>query len=136
MNSEIRIEIAELGGDITVQEWQWLINNGPHGNSFTWSQTKGEPPGYVGVEHLERIISEKNANDPDFIYRTRKVVEIALKSSNLNLLLRAIQVGALVGSEKELATITTLIKHNDDLVRKHAKASVFYLKKRFKSLLN
>jgi hypothetical protein len=59
MNSEIRIEIAELGGDITVQEWQWLINNGPHGNSFTWSQTKGEPPGYVGVEHLERIISEK-----------------------------------------------------------------------------
>ena len=132
MNTDIKNEIESLGGDYTEPVWQWLLNNGPHGNDFTWSQTKQEPPGYVGVEHLERIVEEKSINNPTFKVQVTKVINMALKSSNLDILVRAIQIGAVIGTEHELKIISELSAHNNPLVMKNVKACSFYLKKRLK----
>ncbi|MCP3675307.1 MAG: hypothetical protein GY829_12650 [Gammaproteobacteria bacterium] len=129
-------EIENLGGDFTKPEWQWLLNNGPHGTSFTWSQTKSEPAGCVGVELLEEFVQEKSENSDSFRKAAEVMITQALESNNTNILIRAIQVGAVIGSEKELKVISTLTKHPEDLVFKNAKASVFYLKKRLKSQVN
>lgn len=130
MNAEIINEIENIGGDPTKQEWRWLINNGPHGKDFTWSQTKGNPPGYVGIEHLERIIQEKMDTRPAFLEEAQEMVALALKSSNSTVLLRAIQVSGVVGSAKELKIISGLVTHIEPLISSNAKACAFYLKKR------
>ena len=129
MNNEIINEIEALGGDAADSTWRWLLNTGPHGKNFTWSQTKKQSPGYVGVEHLAEIVDEKIEADSSFRNQALKVVRMALESSNTNILIRAIQIGAVLGEEKELITISSLTKHQDDLVVAHAKASYFYLKK-------
>ncbi len=132
MNVEIQNEIENLGGDFTKQEWQWLINNGPHSKDFTWSQTRSEPPSYVGIEHLERIVQEKIDNKTAFLSDAQKMVGWALKSSNTNVLLRAIQFSGVVGTATELKVISGLTKHTDSLISNNAKACAFYLKKRLK----
>lgn len=133
MSVEIHNEIENIGGDLTKPEWQWFINNGPHGKDFTWSQTKEKPPGYVGIEHLERIIQDKIDIRAMFLHEAREVVGLALKSSNTNILLRAIQVSGVVGLFKELKTISGLVNHVEPVISNNAKACAFYLKKRLKS---
>ncbi len=133
MNSEEVQEIARIGGDSTKPEWQWVLNNGPHGEYFTWSQTKNEAPGFVGVELLEKFVDERTQNSDSFREDAEIMIAQALQSHDINILIRAIQVGAVVGSEKELDAISSLTKHSESLVFKNAKASVFYLKKRLKS---
>ena len=134
MNTAAKNEIEALGGDFTEHEWQWLLNNGPHGYDFTWSQTKQEPPGYVGIEHLEEIVKEKSENNPAFKGRVAKVINLALKSRNTNILIRAIQVGSVIGTEHELKTISALSTHENPSVINNAKAGSFYLKKRLKEI--
>ena len=50
--------VHAVGGDPTDDVWDWLMNRGPHGMVFMWSQTKRQPPGYVGIEHLQKIVDE------------------------------------------------------------------------------
>ena len=132
LNNDTINEIEFLGGNTTNPIWLWLLRNGPHGKDFTWGQTKNEPPGYVGVEHLERIVREKSSIDSSFNSEAKKVMRIALKSNNTNILIRAIQIGAVIGSESDLIIISALTKHQNDVVISNARASVFYLKKRLK----
>ncbi len=47
MNRAFSDEITALGGDPTDEIWVWLVTRGPHGPSFTWGQTRNEPPGYI-----------------------------------------------------------------------------------------
>lgn len=122
--------IGSVGGDPTDPRWEWLALRGPHGAGFTWAQTKNEPPGYVGVEHLERIVAEKQEADPTFVPMARAVVEKALKSTDSGLLRRAIQVGAVLGAEDELRRIQGLTDHEDPEVAADARAGAFYLERR------
>ena len=124
--------IRAVGGDPADPSWEWLALRGPHGAGFTWAQTKNEPPGYVGVEHLERIVAEKQEADPTFVPTASAVVEKALKSTDIDLLRRAIQVGAVVGSEAELRRIQELTQHEDPEVAADAKAGAFHLNRRLK----
>lgn len=129
MNSALAAEIRRLGGDPTDESWRWFLRNGPHGESFTWGQTRGEPPGYVGVEHLETIVAERMQIDPSFITRAIIVAEFALSSSNPNFLCRAIQVASVVGTDDELKRLAPFTSHENSVVAAHARAGVFYLKK-------
>ena len=130
MNTDIKNEIEILGGDYTEPEWQWLLKNGPHGPDFTWSQTKKEPSGYVGIEHLEKIVREKSTNNTTFKQKATVVINKALKSSNIDILIRAIQVSAVIGTKRELKIITGLSTHENPFVSKNAKSCVFFLKRR------
>lgn len=130
MNTELAAEIARLGGDVADDVWQWLVQNGPHGPHFTWSQTRGEPPGYVGVDHLQRIVAEKEGVDSSFPARARAVVGKALLSTDLSILRRAIQVAAVVGEEAELRAVSGLTTHESEPVAADARAGAFYLRKR------
>jgi len=124
--------IEAVGGDPTEPEWEWLVLKGPHGDAFTWGQTKSEPAGYVGVEHLERIVAETHEADSSFLTKAVGVVRRALRSNDVGLLRRAIQVGAVVGADEELHLIQTLRDHENAKVANDAKAAAFYLNRRLK----
>ena len=132
MNSAQTAEIRRIGGDPTDETWGWFLRNGPHGNSFTWSQTRGEPPGYVGVEHLQSIVAEQMQVDPSFATRAKHVAELALSSTDQNFLCRAIQVASVVGTEYELKHLAFFTSHENSVVAAHARAGQFYLKKRLR----
>lgn len=132
MNSALTTEIRRLGGDPTDEVWRWFLRNGPHGNSFTWSQIRGEPPGYVGVEHLQSIVSERVQVDPSFVTRARHVAELALSSTDQNFLCRAIQVASVVGADSELKHLAPFTTHENSAVAAHARAAVFHLKRRLR----
>ena len=133
ISKAVRSAILAVGGDPADPVWDWLAVKGPHGPSFTWGQTRTEPPGYVGIEHLERIVLQRQSVDPSFRARARQVAKLALKSSDAGLLRRGVQVAAVVGGEEELAVIQSLSAHEDPAVAQHARASAFYLKRRLKS---
>ena len=110
--------------------WQWFVTKGPHGPSFTWRQTRKEPPGHVGVEHLQRIITENEEHDPGFREKAKVVAQKALLSNDTNLLRRAIQVAAVVGGQTELLQFSVLTQHESEKVAADARAGEFYLRKR------
>jgi len=126
-------EVSELGGDPADPVWLWFLKRGPHGPSFSWSQTRREPPGYVGVVHLQEIVEEQAVIDPGFVSRAKEIVAMALTSKNPEVLRRAIQVAAVLGDEDELKAISGMVKHTDASVAADARASAFHLKKRLKS---
>jgi hypothetical protein len=136
MNSALTAEIRRLGGDPTDEMWIWFLRRGPHGNSFTWSQTRGEPPGYVGVEHLQTIVAEQMDIDPSFITRAIGVAELALSSTDQNFLCRAVQVASVIGTESELKRLAPFASHENPVVAAHARAGMFYLKKRLRNKIN
>jgi hypothetical protein len=132
LSRAVAAAIRAVGGDPTQRGWEWLVLNGPHGDGFTWTQTKNQPPRYVGVEHLEQIVAERHDADPTFRTRAREIVRMALTSTDMDLLRRAIQVAAVIGSEEELHRIQGLAAHENQAVAADARASGFYLKRRLK----
>ncbi|MBL0379682.1 MAG: hypothetical protein JKP90_08435 [Desulfofustis sp. PB-SRB1] len=133
MNNLIADEVRSLGGEPTDDVWLWLLERGPHGEDFSWSQRKNKPPGYVGVEHLQQIVQERNANDSSFSERAREAVTLALRADNPVILRRGIQVAAVVGGEPELVAVVGLAQSEIQKVAADAKASAFYLKRRLKA---
>jgi hypothetical protein len=130
VNHQLQSEIIKLGGDPSDSVWQWFVINGPHGPHFTWGQTRREPAGYVGLEHLREIVTERASADSEFVVNLRDVVRRALASENLQLLRRAIQVAAVVGGAIELERIVGLIKHTDQNVSTDARACLYILRRR------
>lgn len=129
MNRKIVNEIIRLGGDPTDEVWRWLATRGPHGNSFTWGQTRREPPGYVGVDHLRRIVEEFSQTIPDFSERACAVVRTALASEQPDLVRRAIQIAAVISCPSEMHMIRQLVVSPHGEVAADAKACIFYLTK-------
>jgi len=119
--------IRAAGGDPTDRVWDWLMNRGPHGMGFTWSQTKRQPSGYVGIEHLQKIVEEL---EPAFRDRLRRSLAVALRTTASELLRRAVQVGATIGREADLLRIVELTDCNNPAVAADARASAFYLRRR------
>ena len=130
MNRAITNEIVRLGGDPTDEIWTWLVTRGPHGSSFTWSQTRNEPSGYVGVNHLQDIVGELAVSMPAFQERALRVVNVAMSSELTELARRAIQVAAVVGGSNELQQVKQLASSQDTAVASDARACAFYLKGR------
>jgi hypothetical protein len=133
MSPSLSVEVERVGGDPSDPVWRWLLLNGPHGNSFTWSQTRSEPPGYVGIEHLECIVAEHVRITPDFLPQAQQAVAQAMASAWPDILCRALQVAAVVGSDAELQSMASLTSHEDASVSAHAKAALFYLKRRLRA---
>ncbi|RZA23985.1 MAG: hypothetical protein EOP02_14150 [Proteobacteria bacterium] len=126
-------EIYRLGGDPSDEIWGWLANTGPHGDGFTWGQTRNEPPGYVGVVHLATIVAEMEISIADFKSRAREVVRVGMRSEIPELLRRSIQVAAVVGGEDELIDVQQLMHSEDLKVASDAKACAFYIKRVLRS---
>jgi len=133
ISASIASEIEKLGGSQSDDVWLWLTQNGPHGPSFTWSQTRESPPGYVGVVHLAKIVREKTEADSTFMERAESVIRAALHAKDEQLLRRAIQVAAVVGSKDTLSEISGLTTHVNSLVAADARASQFYLRQRLRA---
>jgi len=132
MKREFIEEVEKLGGDIASPEWQWFLTRGPHGESFTWSQTRNEPPGYVGFEHLKETIDQYKSDDSSFKSRITDVVVKAIKSENTEILRRAIQVASLIGGKNIQNLVKELINHCDSRVSGDARACVFVLERQCK----
>lgn len=130
MNPAIRAEIIRLGGDPTDQVWEWLLFRGPHGSGFTWSQTRNEPPGYVGLEHLSRVVAERSENDADFEKEALIAARTSLSSTFPDIVRRGIQVIAVIGDESDEPTIKVLTRNENELIKADAKACSFELKQR------
>jgi hypothetical protein len=130
MNYQFNTEISAVGGDPIDEVWIWLATRGPHGNSFTWAQSRQEPPGYVGFEHLMRVVDELSTTTPDFQQRARCAALAAMTSTWAPLVRRGIQVLALVGSKQDLSKVTALVSSPDAAVAGDAKACAFHLKRR------
>jgi hypothetical protein len=135
MSPSLLVEVERVGGNPSDPVWQWLLLNGPHGNSFTWSQTRSQPPGYVGVEHLKRIVAEHVRITQDFLPRAQQAVAQAMASTWADILCRALQVAAVVGSGAELQSMASLTSHENASVSAHAKAALFYLKRRLRAAM-
>ena len=136
MNRVWATEIQKLGGDVSDEVWHWLLLSGPHGPYFTWRQTKSNPPGYVGIEHLENEVAGMQQQDATFRDRLRAVSMAALSSTDPNVLRRAIQVAAVVGGKPELDSIVRLTAHKAISVARDAKAAAFYLNTKLKRSQN
>jgi hypothetical protein len=132
LSRALAAEISRLGGNPADDVWQWLLLNGPHGPSFTWSQTRRAPPGYVGVEHLQSIVADRGRDDPTFQMRVQAVLDAALSSDDPDVLRRAVQVAAVLGGELELKRVLTFTAHENASLAADARASAFYLRKRIK----
>jgi hypothetical protein len=126
-------EVVRLGGDPSDPVWLWFLKRGPHGPDFTWGQTRRQPPGYVGVEHLQEIVEENAKLDTSFTEKARCVVARALNSNETQILRRAIQVAAVLGSQDELEAVSRLTKSENEAVVADAKACAFYLKRRLRA---
>ena len=133
LSRSISESILAVGGDPTDHTWEWLATQGPHGDRFTWGQTKSEPPGYVGIEHLEKVVAERQDADLTFRQRVRDIVRVALASTDARLSRRAIQLAGVVGGEEELHRIVAMTTSGEEAVAADAKACSFYLKRRLKS---
>jgi hypothetical protein len=133
LNSALVLEVQRLGGDPTDMVWRWFLLNGPHGPSFTWGQTRKEPPGYVGIDHLRKSVAELEAQDPLFVSRAKEVALVALQSHSTNFVRRAIQVLAAVGSDSDLGTVLALTAHGDNAVVGDARACAFELERQVRS---
>ncbi|MEM8996815.1 MAG: hypothetical protein AAGF23_18665 [Acidobacteriota bacterium] len=121
-------EVRRLGGDATDLIWRWLLLEGPHGPSFSWSPTRGYR--FVSAELLQRTVDERGADDPSFRGRVRAVVGLALESRSVEVLRRAVQVAATVGGAEEARRVKALTTHASPSVAADARASAFYLEKR------
>lgn len=130
MNLELQSEVNRLGGDPSDPVWQWFLLNGPHGPDFTWGQTRSEPRGYVGLEHLQRIVAERETLDPTFPDQVRSVVARALASSEPIFLRRAIQVAAAVSGAADQRCVAPLTAHPEPSVAADARACLFVLRRR------
>ena len=124
--------IRSVGGDPTDHLWEWLATYGPHGERFTWSQTRQSPPGYVGIEHLEKLLAEREAESPGYREQVRARAYAGLESEHPSLLRRSIQVAAAVGARGELERITALVSHEVSAVAADARAAAFHLKMRLR----
>lgn len=133
MKPSLIAEVERLGGDPSDPVWQWLLFNGPHGNQFSWSQTRSDPPGYVGVEHLELIVTEQAGVSGNFLKRAQDAVTQSLSSTWPDILCRGIQVAAIIGSEEELSKLVALNSRENASVCANAKAASFYLKRRLRA---
>lgn len=130
MHKAVVGEIVRLGGDPADDVWIWLVTCGPHGPSFTWGQARREPPGHVGVLHLERRVDELASSIPSFRQRALGVVNLAMNSPLPELARRAIQVAAVVGGEAELSRLERLAPGLSPSVAADARACLFFLKHR------
>lgn len=133
INRALSGEVLKLGGDLSDPVWLWFLKRGPHGPDFTWGQTRREPSGYVGLEHLQEIVEENAKSDPSFLTKARSVVALALSSKEPLIIRRAIQVAAVLGSQGELEAVSQFTKSENEAIAADAKASVFYLKRRLKA---
>ena len=133
MNNARTEAILACGGDPTDEVWSWFVRRGPHGDSFSWGQSRDKPSGYISVEHLERVVIEFGATFPAFREHARKVVNLAIGSQEPEFVRRAIQVAAVVGSAVELEKIKTLVDSDQPEIAADARACVFYLKRRLKA---
>ncbi len=124
--------IRSVGGDPTDHMWEWLASYGPHGDSFTWSQTRSSPPGYVGIEHLERLLVERDSQAPGYREEARVRACAGLEVQEPSLLRRCIQVAAAAGAQLELERISALVSHDNPAVAADAKAAKFHLKMRLR----
>lgn len=129
MNKEQTAIVTQLGGNPADPIWRWFLLNGPHGNSFSWSQTKKEPPGYTSLEHLREIVAEKTENDISFPSRARAIAQRAITAEDLDMIRRGIQILAVVGTKEDIKLIEPLISHQASAISKDAKACLFVLKK-------
>ena len=127
MSHEIQAEIVRLGGDPSDSVWRWFVLNGPHGPDFSWGQRRNEPPGYVGIEHLRRIVADQDAADATFRGRCVRVASSALDSRVPPLVRRAVQVCAALGLTDALPAIRALRQHSEPMVASDSKAAAFIL---------
>lgn len=128
MNKSLRDEVVRLGGDPTDMTWRWFLLNGPHGPSFSWSQTRAEPPGYVSIDHLRESIADHIARDAAFTSHIQHVVNLALQSEDPNFLRRAIQILAVIGGESDVQTVAAIQNHSNVSVASDARACAFALR--------
>ena len=124
--------VAAVGGDPTDLLWEWIAAFGPHGANFSWGQTKRAPPGYVGIEHLEKLVEEREAASAGYRTELRKRVALGLASGDERLLQRCVQVAAVVGEREELKVLQSMGTVSQGNVAADARAAAFHLKRRLK----
>ena len=129
MNRDMIEEIEDAGGDPLHPTWVWFTEDGPHGPRLTWSHTREEPPGYIGINHLKDVVMDMSDSDKTFSQGLKEVVAIALRTGHPELIQRGIQVAAASGLISELDTIIRLTNNPVDSVAKTARAGAFHIKK-------
>jgi hypothetical protein len=133
MNPALRSEVTRLGGDPTDQIWGWFLRRGPHGNRFSWSITNSDKsPGYVGLEHLKKVVAELADGDSEFNNNALSIARLALQSIYPDIIRRGIQIVAVLGNKSDLENIEALIKQENELIKEDAKACSFELKQKIR----
>ena len=128
MNRTLLSEVQRLGGDPADEVWRWLLRTGPHGPSFTWSQTNSEPAGYVGLEHLREIITEKADQDSEFRTRASGIARQALTSDHPVIVRRGLQVAGALALMNAIPKVKELMGHPNPNVAADARACLFVLR--------
>ena len=79
------------------------------------------------MEHLERVLQEREQQSEGFLARVQDCVVMALQSEDEDLLRRAIQLSAALGFAAALPRIRALAADSDGPVASDARASAFLL---------
>lgn len=106
---------------IDASVWHWFVCNGPHGDAFTWHREHGRS----GVDLLTRSIYERESTQPGFQERARLTALEALKADDAMLVLKGIQVLAVVGSGADIQDLGTLMNHPDARVPANVRSASF-----------
>lgn len=123
--------IRDAGGDPADPAWIWLVRDGPHGRDFTWNASRGEPRGFVGLDLLRRFVAERTEQDPGFPADARDAATKAMRSSDLELARKGVQVLAVLGGPELAPEIAALTELNEPELAGDARACLFELRRRW-----
>lgn len=88
-----------------------------------------EPAGYVGLDHLRKIVAERVSRDLQFSARAAHVARLALASHQPPFIRRGLQVIGALQDVDSIPNVGELVAHSDREVSADARACVFVLRR-------
>ena len=103
--------------------WHWFVCNGPHGESFEWTNPVLGPGGDLRL--LREFISERSETIPHFEEFAREIAVESLQSDDGSLVLKGIHVLTAIGSDEEMLLLLPFTDDRRTRVATHARTALF-----------
>ena len=103
--------------------WHWFVCNGPHGERFSWH--KDAPVSKRDIELLAEFIEVREKAGSGFKNNARLTALEAITHTDPVMVLKAIHVLTVIGTDEDLVRVQKLLAHPDQIVCKHARSALF-----------
>ena len=106
---------------IDTSVWHWFVCNGPHGERFTWHREHG----MRDIDLLAKVIDERETANTGFREKSRLTALESLQGDDPILILTAIQVLTIVGSDEDIRSLKSFLSHADARIPANVRSASF-----------